>query len=302
MSAEIKNKVEVTDASWRPKFYGLVKEGRKFRVSSAFLRHLAWVVAIGIAAVQVYSAFIPSFKKGTERLFAPPQVRADMQSVYVPGLMDAKRDAEIERKRKAEVASSKPVPIIEKIRPVSLSTTSGIPPGAEVLAQLASGGANGMVKARTLEVLMTDGELILPKGTVLLGKGSSSDDRLYISFRRAILPDRTEMKIKALAYDEKDRIIGLKGQKISDYAFKLAASSGLIFLGGVADGMREDYSSNPFAQRRPTMRDAALNGISTATSDLSHEMLDSMKNSQERVVVDHSTRLIVIFGDTDDSK
>lgn len=302
MTAEIKPQAKLTPQSWRPWFYAFVKDGQKYRVSNPFLRHSAWAAGALVVAIQLYSLFQPSFKKSTDLMFAPPQVRADMDSVYLPPLMDARRDAELERKRIAGGARARPLPAVERIRPVNLSGIDGIPPGSEVVAELVSGGANGMIKAQIVESLKAQGDVLLQKGTVLIGKGSSQDDRLYIAFRRAISPDKSEMKIRALAYDVKDRIIGLKGKKISDYAFKLATSAGLIFLGGVADGMRDDYSSSPFVQRRPTMRDAALNGVTTSTADLSREMMDSMKNSQERVVVDHSSRLIVIFGDADVSE
>lgn len=299
MSGQINDATKLSSESWRPKFYGLIAEGRKLRVSNVALRHSAWVIGVLIVGIQLYSALKPSFKRSTEILFAPPQVRSDLDSVYVPPLMNAKRDAEMDRGRQSSRTKGRPVPIVERIRPVSLSNFQGIPAGTEGVAQLVSGGANGMVKAQLVENLNAGGDVLLPRGTVLIGKGSSSDDRLYIAFRRAIKPDGQESKITALAYDEKDRIVGLKGKKISDYAFRLAASAGLIFLGGVADGMRQDYSSSPLVQRRPTMRDAALNGVSTSTADMSHQMIDSMKNAQERVVVDHSTKLVVIFGDSD---
>lgn len=49
-----------------------------------------------------------------------------------------------------------------------------------------------------------------------------------MDFSKAVLPDHTSLKIKSLAYDGGDRILGVKGRKVSDYAFRLAASSGLI--------------------------------------------------------------------------
>lgn len=302
MNAEIKEAGKLSNESWRAKFYGLVREGNKYRVSNSAVRHSAWILGVGILILQVYSAFRPSFKRTNDLMFAPPQVRSDISSIYVPGPLSAKREAEREKRRGLNAQNSRAIPIIERIRPVRLSENMGIPPGSEVMGQLASAGANGMVKVQTLEAVRFDGEALLPKGSVLLGRGTSSDDRLYITFRRAILPDKSELKVKAFAYDVKDRVIGLKGNKISDYAFRLAASAGLIFLGGVADGMRDDYSSSPFARRRPTVRDAALNGVSTTTADLSRQTLESMKNSQERVVVDYSSRLIVIFGDIDDDE
>jgi hypothetical protein len=297
MTGQVKDKTKLTRESWRAKGYGLIEEGHKLRVSSTGLRHAAWIVGIVVVAVQLYSAFKPSFRKSTENFFAPPEVRSDLPT-YVPPIMDAKRDAQLSKKERLALIKSRPLPLVERIKPINLIGFKGIPPGSEVTAQLVSGGANGMVKAQMTETLKGGGEDLLPKGTILIGKGSSSDDRLYIAFRKAVRPDGESTKIAALAYDVKDRVVGLKGKKISDYAFKLAASAGLIFLGGVADGMRDDNSQNPFYQKRPTMRDAALNGVSSATSDLSKQTLESI-NQQERVVVEHSTKLIVIFGDSD---
>ena len=299
MSGEVKDESRLTSQSWRSQFYGLSVEGRKLRVTNRAVKASAWIFGITVAAVQLYSAFRPSFKRSTEVLFAPIQIRADLDSIYVPAPMDSKREAENEQLRRSKSFKPMRAQRVEPIKLISLSGTDGIPAGSEVIAQLGSGGANGMIKAMLIEPLRSQGEILLPRGTILLGKGSSNDDRLYVTFRRAISPDRTPIKINAIAYDEKDRIIGLKGKKVSDYAFKLAASAGLIFLGGVADGMREDGSANPFAARRPTMRDAALNGVTTSTSNVSRDVLDSMKNSGERVIVQRAARLVVIFGEVD---
>lgn len=292
----------LTQESWRPKFFGmLVREGRKFRIASKALKIAMVVISAIVIGVQTYSQFNPVFKKRTEVTFAPPQLRSDMTSHYVPPIMDKAKEARIEIEKRREIARQVPTRavVIERIQPVRLGRAAAIPAGAEVEAELRSGGTNGMVKAALTEDLSVSGDLLLPKKTVLIGQGSSSEERLYIAFRKAILPDQTVMKIGALAYDGNDRLLGMKGKKVSDYAFRLAASAGLIFLGGMADGLRNDYSSNPFEQRRTTMRDAALNGVSTATSDMSRQTMEGMKNQEARVEVAHSTRLLIIFGDTD---
>ena len=95
-----------------------------------------------------------------------------------------------------------------------------------------------------------------------------------MDFSKAVLPDHTNLKIKALAYDSGDRILGVKGNKVSDYAFRLAASSGLIFLGGMADGLREEVSLAPGERRRHSTRDAALNGVTTAASEVGKDMIE----------------------------
>ena len=167
----------------------------------------------------------------------------------------------------------KPLPV-ERIKSVKLGPEIKIPAGSEVFVTLTSGGANGMLKAILPEGLKTDGEVFLPPGTVLLGSGASSNERLFMDFSKAVLPDHTNLKIKALAYDSGDRILGVKGNKVSDYAFRLAASSGLIFLGGMADGLREEVSLAPGERRRHSTRDAALNGVTTAASEVGKDMIE----------------------------
>ena len=291
----------LTNESWRPKFYGLIQEGRKIRLSSGALKVSLFVIGLLILSVQVLSSFKPTMAKKVETIFAAPSVRGNSESVYIPPVMSAAKDYEMEKARAREFAQRRlSVGRIEKIKPIKLSQGKGIPSGSEVMTYLASGASNGLVKAVLSQHMKYGGDLVLEKGTTLLGKGTSSEERLYISFTKAVLPDKTEMKIKAFAFDQGDRIIGLKGKKISDYAFRLAASAGLIFLGGVADGLREDTSSNPFEKRKPTTRDAALNGVSTATLETGRDMMDSMKNAQARVEVPSQTPVLVIFGDVND--
>jgi hypothetical protein len=247
------------------------------------------------------SQMLMSWDTGTqpkkEIFFRTPSLAVAPETVYVPPVTDAKKEMQMERMRAAQ--GRRVTLKIEPIKPIRLSQVKEIPSGAEVMAYLSSGASNGLVKAVLSENLKYDGDLILKKGTALIGKGNSSEDRLYIEFTKAISPDKSSLKVKAFAFDKADRIIGLKGKKISDYAFRLAASAGLIFLGGVADGLREDYSSNPFEKRRPTVRDAALNGVSTATMETGKDMMNDLKSREARVEVASSTQVLVIFGDVE---
>ena len=235
-----------------------------------------------------------------EAPFRAPSMHSNASDVTVPAVTDAVKEMARERAEARASAQALRGPVrIDPIRPVRLSQNQEIPSGAEVMAYLASGASNGLVKAVLSENLKYDGDLFLKKGTILIGKGSSSEERLYIQFSKAVSPDKTTTKIKAFAFDKGDRIIGLKGKKVSDYAFKLAASAGLIFLGGVADGLREDYSSNPFEKRRPTVRDAALNGVSTATLETGKDMMSDLKSREARMEVASQTPILVIFGDVE---
>ena len=304
MNPTQKGAPRLSEESWRPGFYGLVREGRKLRVSGRAVRLSFFAAGLLVLALQIEGVLRPSFRRAEEAAFPAPAARGETGPVYAPPVMDAARQAAGEREAEARRAPSRPraaPPPAERIRSVSLMGTRSVPNGAEVVAELRSGGANGMLKAATSEPLKFQGEILLPENTVLIGKGKSDDERLYVAFRRAVLPDRTEIKVRAQGYDGKDKILGLRGKKISDYPFRLAMSSGLVFLGGMADGMREDNAAGPWERRRPTARDAALNGVTTATADLSRETMESMKKQEARVEVAQSTRILIIFGDVDES-
>lgn len=285
--------------SWRPRMTLMISEGRKARVSSTALKAVIWLAGFLVLVFQAYGLFMPLAKKRADTFFVPPELKSSPHVTYVPKVIDREQDLANEKEKvRAISAMNRGRPIaIERIKAVNLSAEPGIPAGSEVLVTLASGGTTGMVKAILTESLKSEGDVLLPANTVLLGAGASSEDRLFIEFNKAILPDRRTLKIKALGYDKDDRVLGVRGKKISDYAFKLAASSGLIFLGGMADGMREDVSLLPGERRRPSIRDSALTGVTTATSEVGRDMLEKMKSSESRVEVAHSTRVLVIFDD-----
>ena len=287
----------LSSESWRPKFYGLVQEGRKHRVSQSALKAGLLCIGLLVLGSQVLMSWGPDNSPKKESFFRTPSLAIAPERVYAPPLTDAKKERQAEL---ARIQANRNSTIkIEPIKPIRLSQVKEIPSGAEVMAYLSSGGSNGLVKAVLSENLKYDGDLLLKKGTTLIGKGNSSEDRLYIEFKKAVSPDKSALKVKAFAFDKGDRIMGLKGKKISDYAFRLAASAGLIFLGGVADGLREDDSSNPFEKRRPSVRDAALNGVSTATMETGKDMMNDLKSREARIEVASSTQVLVIFGDVE---
>lgn len=182
-----------------------------------------------------------------------------------------------------------------KINVVSFIASGAIPPGAEARAVLLSGATNGMIKAQLTEALKVDGVSILDSGTLLIGEGQSSDERLFIRFNKAVFKNGKFIRVSALGYDLTDKILGLKGSRVGDYTMKLAASSGLYFLSGLASGMKtEDYAMAGQA-RRPQVSDAALQGLSTAASEQAKQYLDQMKNKGPVLEVKSGTIFIVTF-------
>lgn len=306
MSGEIKNPDSVGSTSESPSRWTLLKdkfrEGRKrFRVKNDYLKSFFFSVCLLIAIIQIYVSWQHEDFIDQESVVKRPLLEIIVNLGKAPDTMTEEKAKRVTLgKRKVGAGQLNAGPRFERIQPISLSDNSrSVPAGSEVKGILKSGGANGMIKVVTTEALRVDGDELLPAGTTLMGQGASNDERLFVIFRRAITPDLNQTKIHAMAFDDNDRMLGLKGKKISNYAFQFAAGSGLLFLGGMADGMRGDNSSSPFEKKRTTARDAALNGVTVSTSDLSRDVMEGMRNQQSRVEVAHSTPLIIIFGDTD---
>ena len=182
-----------------------------------------------------------------------------------------------------------------KISVVSFIGSGAIPPGAETSAILLSGATNGMIKAQLTEALKVDGVSLLDAGTLLIGEGQSSDERLFVRFNKAVFKNGKFIRVSAQGYDISDKILGLKGSRVGDYTMKLAASSGLYFLSGLASGMKTDEVALPGQSRRPQIGDAALQGVSTAAGEQAKQYLEQMKNKAPLIEVKSGSVFIVTF-------
>jgi hypothetical protein len=182
-----------------------------------------------------------------------------------------------------------------KISVVSFVGSGAIPPGAETNAILLSGATNGMIKAQLTEALKVDGVSLLDAGTLLIGEGQSSDERLFVRFNKAVFKNGKFIRVSAQGYDISDKILGLKGSRVGDYTMKLAASSGLYFLSGLASGMKTEEIVLPGQGRKPQIGDAALQGVSTAAGEQAKQYLEQMKNKAPLIEVKSGSVFIVTF-------
>lgn len=182
-----------------------------------------------------------------------------------------------------------------KINVVSFVGSGAIPPGAEAKAVLLSGATNGMIKAQLTEPLKVDGVSLLESGILLIGEGQSSDERLFVRFSKAVFKNGKFVRVSAQGYDVSDKILGLKGSRVGDYTMKLAASSGLYFLSGLASGMKSEEVLLPGQAHKPTLNDAALSGVSTAASEQAKQYLEQMKNKGPVIEVPAGTVFTVTF-------
>ncbi len=288
---EISNVKSEFSNRWSFKNFLYLKEGSNTKLNTRSLKITSIVLSCIVLVYQLFSSDEKVQIRDNENFSVPinqPITTISPPPVHKEGYSYAERQA-------AQGKRSNPI-VAAPIRSISFSKKDSIPTGTEVRALLSSGGSNGMVTATLSEPLYVEGEIVVEKGSVLYGRGNSSDERLYISFSKLIKKDKSELKIKAQAFDSKDRILGLKGSKVGNYAFKIAASSGLFFLSGMAEGLQRP--ENVMLPQRKSMRDAALQGVAQATVEQGREIVSNM-NNKTMIEVKHSTPVIVIFDDGD---
>ena len=178
---------------------------------------------------------------------------------------------------------------------VSRPRLGKIPPGTSVNAKFTAGASNGLVRAVLTETLSANGDGIADTGTVLIGNGNSTEERLMVQFNKMVFRDGTVQNIKAQACDKEDQMIGIKGSKVSKYATMLAAGIGLNFAGGLADGLQETEVQNGVAVKKSDLRNAALNGAAKASIETSKEILEKWKQQKTVIEVKEGTEICVIF-------
>jgi len=190
------------------------------------------------------------------------------------------------------IGSQRPRPShLGKIKIVSLRGEAFLPVGTEMKAVLSSGASDGIVRARLTQKVLVDGEVVLPERTTLFGHGVSGEERLFVEFKKAILPNGESHEILAQALDSSDSILGLKGAFVGRKTKKMAGAIGFGFLGGMMQGFQTDSS---LLGRRPTARDAALSGASKAALDQSTYFMEEMRNAKNTIEVKLGSPILVI--------
>lgn len=184
---------------------------------------------------------------------------------------------------------------LEGLKVQSRPKVEKIPPGLIGTARLASGASDGSVKAILLAPLNFNEEEILPGGLVLIGTGSSGEDRLAIRFQKAVFQDGTILQINAEAMDLEEKTVGLKGSKVSKYASLLAASGGLSFLAGLSEGLQEKENKNGVDVPKSDLKNGALRGVQVASIEQSKEIVSKWKESKASISVPANTEFLILF-------
>lgn len=215
------------------------------------------------------------------------KVRVDGDKIIIPSLvLQFQRDNGVPAWARTKVTP---------IQVLNFANAKEIPPGAEAKAVLLTGASNGLIKARLAEPVKVDGVSLLEAGVLLIGQGRSTEERLFVDFKKAVFRDGKSVTISAQAYDASDTILGLKGSRVGDVGLKLAASSGLNFLSGMAAGLQAPSYTQSGMPVTPTVGTAALNGVSKAASDQATMYMEQIKNRPPIIEVSIGTVFTVTF-------
>lgn len=293
------NQVLIADDNGHKNRWGLEKllyrkEGRKRSLNA---KVTAWLMGLTVFLGSTYSVISEFFKPTPSDNGSPigfndslPSSQANGPNIQVPaGTSEYNRPQSTDRSKRRSVEVYSAPQVIER------PNLGKIPPGVFAKAKFVTGASNGPLKAVLVEPVSINGEEIVPEGTVLIGHGSSGEDRLTVQFAKMVLQNGKSQNIQAQACDLSDQTVGVKGQKMSKYAVLLATSAGLNFLGGVAEGLQETQVQNGAVVKKSDLRNAALNGASKAALDQSQAVLSDMKNQKSIIQVEKGKEFYVLF-------
>lgn len=269
------------------------KEGRKLSINAKIT---AWMFGIFILAGSAYSVISEFFKPTPTENSGPIGFNEQMGSktseaekIQIPrGNSEFNKTQIKNNKSKVVVFYSAP-------QVIGRPNLGKIPAGTMVKAKFITGASNGPLKAILAEDLSINGEAMVPEGTTLVGSGSSGEDRLNVQFTKLVFKDGKSQSIQAQGCDLLDQTVGVKGKKLSKYAFLLATGAGLNFLGGVAEGLQESQVQNGVATKKSDLKNAALNGAGKAALDQSQEILTDLKNKKSVIQVESGKEFYVLF-------
>jgi hypothetical protein len=299
MSDEVKTTIERDDGlknQWGRRFFYRA-DGKKRTLDTKRIfavAAVAFILVSVVIAIQGPPESISASRKKQDGMQAPLQLTGQVVD-NIPQL-----GSDAAKARTLAASNSGKTKVAAKVRftgPQLLSRPNSgkIPPGSYLKAKLVSGGSNGPVRAVVVEGFSVNGELIIEEGTILVGSGQSSEDRLNIRFSQMVFKDGSFQTIEAQACDGGDQIAGLKGSKVGSQAVKLATGIGLNFVGGMTEALQDTQGENGAVVRKPTMRNALLNGAATATLDQSREIMSNIKNKPPVIEVPIGTDIYVLF-------
>jgi hypothetical protein len=284
MKFEIKSVEQAYDKliknQWGKGFF-FKKDGKK---QTFIPKRFLWIIGTLFLFVVIATFFqTPPHQESTQSSFPMPQFSgvSSTQQIDVPRI----EEFEASFQNHLGFTRQKQTPKYSAPQLVTRPKLGQIPPGLMAKAVLSSGASNGMVRAELTENIQINGEILIEAGTVFVGHGSSTDERLFISFDKIVLHDGAVESIRAQACDVTDKIVGIKGSKIGTHAWKIAGGVGLGFIGGLSTGLQDSHAENGAVVHDSTLRNAMLNGAATAALEESRDIMSSVKDKASVIEV-----------------
>ena len=262
------------------------KEGNKYVLDSKVSQGV-FVSAVLILLIGVMFKDTSSTKRADTVINPPDRVATYQHDITLNVYSDTdEKKSETQKRRQVK---------FERLSLVSSTKKLEIPLGAQARGVLVTGGTNGPVKVRLLEDLISHGEVFIKEGAILWGRGSSTDERLLISFTKYVDENGKARKITANAFDMSDQILGLKGSVIGRTSKKLLSGAGLG-VAGALQTMQQTDNLGGMPVVRPNLENAMLNGASTVALGMAEQELEELKNKQNVIEVKKGTRVMIVFG------
>ncbi len=140
----------------------------------------------------------------------------------------------------------------------------------------------------------------IPKNSVLFGKASSRDNRLFMNFNRLVTPDGRELPLQAEALDPRDFRSGVTGTRHGRTGLKIAAGLGASMIEGLTHTLAKKESVGGIyggVEVRSKLSDAALVGISKAAGqEAERHAREAQEEAQrEYLTLEANTALIIVL-------
>lgn len=144
---------------------------------------------------------------------------------------------------------------------------------------------------------VSDSGVEIPKDSILIGNFgySGEGNKVALQFARLDTPDGDSIKISAVGLDVADYTAGVRGKVFSDNTVKLVSSLGLTMAASMTDVLteREAPSAFGYAEAKPTMKNALLQGVSNAAKEQAGRTSDEISSKQDYVVIPKGKEVIV---------
>ena len=168
-----------------------------------------------------------------------------------------------------------------------------IPGGTMVKAQILSQSPQGLIRAILTEPVIVQGEEIMASGSTISGLSQTNDDRLHVKFNKMLDKNGKSYPIEALACDEADQSLGLKGKKSTRNAWMMATSAGLNLLSQASQGLNNNSSAQTALEEQIKKR--AIFEASKTTLEQSQNYLSDFKNQKSIIQVDSGATIYILF-------